>query len=370
MEFQILRFIKENPTDWEQQLTSPPFCLKVSRQDNLVLFKYGINSDWRDANARPLLEECRGLVVKVGEQKTEVVHLGLRKFFNLDEPLNEVKPHFPVCRVLQKVDGSCVAFWNANDQWHMSSLSCIDARTAIVNGNLSLYEIAAKALGTDPLRWATLNLNPLYSYVFELTSPFNRVVVDYGDEAKLWRIMKRNTITWREAEMEALPRTQPIPSHSFSTEIECRRIVEQMDDNEEGYVIVNPDFSRVKLKSPAYVAKHIMANNGKFSLRNYVEMRQNHTIDDFIAAFPQHTSTFKQYEAAFQRMKQHVSLEFSNHSLMAPRDIAAGPLDPHTKAYILARLNGRCKNVEEWFNGCFARTQIKILEGFMNDGEN
>lgn len=371
MKLKLIEFVKNHPADWEQRITQPPFCVKLSKQDNLVLFKYSINSEWRNEEARPILEECRGIVLKFENGQPALAHLGLLKFFNLDEPLNRVKPQFPNCHISQKVDGSCVSFWYANKEWHLSSLGCVDARTANLDGkNISLYSVAAKALGTDPLKWAAANLDHLYSYVFELTSPYNMVVVNYGQDAQLWRIMKRNLVTLEEEPMEELPQTNHIETYSFSTEAECRAIVEQMGDDEEGYVLMNPDHSRVKLKSPAYVAKHIMANNGIFTLRNYVEMRQEGTLDDFIAAFPYWEPRLKEYDLVLQRMEQYMSLEFINHSLMAPRDVAAAPLDSHTKAYVLARLNGRCKNVEEWFNGCFTRTQIKILEGFMNDGEN
>jgi hypothetical protein len=60
-QLEIVKFLKEHPTDWKQILTSDPYNLDIKEKGNLVLFIYSqINSDFN----LPIVNECRGLILE------------------------------------------------------------------------------------------------------------------------------------------------------------------------------------------------------------------------------------------------------------------------------------------------------------------
>lgn len=79
MGIKLVKFIKEH-NNWEEILTNEPYCLKISRDDGFILFKYDqINSDF----SLDIVKEARGIILR--EDTLEIVCFPFTKFFNVDE---------------------------------------------------------------------------------------------------------------------------------------------------------------------------------------------------------------------------------------------------------------------------------------------
>jgi len=79
-------------------------------------------------------------------------------------------------------------------------------------------------------------LNKGFTYMFELTSPQNRVVVQYH-ETKLWHIGNRDNKTLLECKVDiGIPKPREF---ALGTLEECIESAKQLDHKEEGYVIVD-----------------------------------------------------------------------------------------------------------------------------------
>src|SRR5690606_7473422 len=64
--------------------------------------------------------------------------------------------------------------------------------------------------------------------------------------------------------------------YSFKSLDECIRVAQELPFNEEGYVVVDGNWHRIKVKSPAYVAVHHLTTNGVVTKERIVELiRQN-----------------------------------------------------------------------------------------------
>ena len=68
-----------------------------------------------------------------------------------------------------------------------------------------------------------------------------------------------------------------------------------MGFDEEGFVVVDKNWDRVKIKSPAYVSIHKSKGN-VVMMSNILEMFLTDALDDFISIFPE----YKEYETTLK----------------------------------------------------------------------
>lgn len=121
------------------------------------------------------------------------------------------------------------------------------------------------------------------TYIFELVGPKNQVVIKY-DKAQLYHIGTRNNETGEElgtgqfAGYIMSPKEYPL--HSLEDCISAAKELNKNDypDN-EGFVVVDKDYHRVKIKAPEYLIYHHTVNNGQITKERAYEIL---TSDDFV----------------------------------------------------------------------------------------
>ena len=72
--------------------------------------------------------------------------------------------------------------------------------------------------------------------------------------------------------------------------------------DEEGYVVVDKDFNRVKVKSPAYVAVHGLKNNGVLSYARAIELVRANEIDEVCAYFEEFRPVLEDCKSRFWKI--------------------------------------------------------------------
>lgn len=66
-----------------------------------------------------------------------------------------------------------------------------------------------------------------------------------------------------------------------------------MPFNEEGYVVVDKEYNRVKIKSPAYVNAHRLINNKVINTEKVLDLIIQNEQSEFLSYFPEYTEIFK-----------------------------------------------------------------------------
>jgi len=128
------------------------------------------------------------------------------------------------------------------------------------------------------------------TFVFELTTPYNIVVKPHG-ESNVTLLAVRDNRTLVEARYEQLNRfstelglplvkSYDLNAKDFGTLI---KTFEGMPWSEEGYVVVDGNFNRVKIKNPAYLAVHHL--KGKTAEHNILTIVKSNEIEEFAATF-------------------------------------------------------------------------------------
>lgn len=286
LQLHILDFIKNN-ADWKELLTNPPYCIKIKEDDDYYLLKYSqTDSDF----SSDIVKECRGLILD--RRTLQPKALSFIKFFNIEEP-NADRIAWKNCRVQTKVDGSKLLVWWDKDKWHISTSGELDAYKANVSDfGITFGELFDKALYANGLSDGMFFklLDPKYCYTFELVAPESQIVIRYN-KPDIYFIGLRDVETFEELDPDIetalcnlIKRPKYFDIHSAD---ECIKAAQSLHLKQEGFVVVDYKWRRVKVKSPAYVQAHYLRNNGVQSQSKLLEIIEAGEKAEFISYFPE-----------------------------------------------------------------------------------
>lgn len=258
----ICKFIDAHPTNWKLLLQDRNIKVKFeSEEKDVAIFNYDLLADFTD----PIVQEARGIIINT--KTKEVLCWPFRKFGNSYEfYVDDID--WSTASVQEKVDGSIIKLWYNHDIgiWIWSSNSCIHAVNAKFPNGFTLADIILKCPQFSIVR-QYMESNILvtdFTYIFELVSPYNQIVVRYT-ESTLYHIGTRNNITGEEysSKLEGIPCPKLYP---LSSEKDCIEAASHLNSgyypSNEGFVVVDNNWHRIKIKSPEYVVYHHTVNNG------------------------------------------------------------------------------------------------------------
>lgn len=361
MELKILKFVKNNE-NWEELLSNPPYNLKITRDNGYIMFKYDqIKSDF----SLDIVKEARGIIFR--EKDFKVVCFPFAKFFNAGEP-NADKLDWNNIQVQEKIDGSLIKVWsdigtNGLPIWNISTNGTINAFNAGLMDNMSDYhnfgELFMSVFDTD--LFAVLNKD--CTYMFELVSPYNKVVIPYN-KIDIYHIGTRNNITGKELNVDIGVKKPRV--YELKTLADIKNAAEKLPFNEEGYVVVDNNFKRVKIKSPEYVKAHSLVNNKVLKLENMLDLIIENEQDEFLAYFPEYTEDFKKLSRLYEKYKEYLrnienEINKLKETVESKKDFAKAlkeeyPLDT---AIGFMLYDKKIKNWNEWLK---KQTNAKIIE--------
>ena len=387
---EIQRFIERN-SDWEEILRGKPYCISVSRDSvfgrNLVMFKYSqVDSDFGIG----LVRECRGLILD--GDTLEPVCVPFFKFFNAGEP-NADEIDWNTAWTSEKLDGSIIKVVRLGDGLLVSTNGTIDAFKAPVQDQIGfagktfgdLFSLGVErahgdccnsadvdSTGENHMEWLKSVLDEGFTYMFELTSPYNKVVVPWRD-TRIHFIGCRNNSTFEEIRFFEHPvaKTFDTPRLFRLDSIEaCRNAAEKLDGNHEGFVVCDGKFRRNKVKSALYCSLHHTKNNGVLSFERGVDIVRNGEIDEVLAYFPEfsvHLNGIRDDIDALSRRLSDAWDMFSRarDSLSTRGDMARFITDGNCFGKFsgvgFALLDGKVSSVREWLNSVPSCNLVRFL---------
>lgn len=273
----LLEFV-ETHENWRELLVNEPYFIKIVTEGDYTIFKYNqLNSDFNNK----IVRECRGLIL---DNELKPVCVPFFKFGNYGESYCP-EIDWNTAQVQEKIDGSLCKIWHHNGKWRVSTNGMIDAYTAeLVNDARlaispfktfgELFDVAARNSG---LNYDILDKN--YTYMFELVSPFNRVIVSY-EETRIFHIGARNNTTLEEEDVD-IGVAKPKRFH-IKTLGDCIEAAKALPFDEEGYVVVDKNYNRVKIKSPQYVMAAHVRNNGCVTTDRILDIIRANEVTEFL----------------------------------------------------------------------------------------
>lgn len=234
--------------------------ISISEEDERVTIK--IPTDYTDK----VVQEARGIVIDM--TNGEVVCWPFRKFGNWQESYVD-KIDWDSARILEKVDGSITKLWfdKKQNDWVWSTNGTIFAENAPVSTSLSksFLTLIQNTINYKDIPFTDLDKNN--TYIFELTSKDNKVVINY-DLSELYYLGTRSNVDGKEInESDGLfknfrkPKTYLVKDTSLESVVNLSKTLNQ-DGNctNEGFVVVDKNFNRVKVKTEEYLYLHKMAS--------------------------------------------------------------------------------------------------------------
>ena len=246
----------------------------------------------------PIVQECRALILYL--DTWDVASMAFRRFFNLGEQKAGME-HFDWSdfRAFEKLDGSIVSIFHLKDHgWTMSTRSVPGADTPYDDGGETFAALVHRTLaemGTS-FKQITSFFTPGFTYVCELTAPENQVVVHHKDR-KLSLIGIRDLSTLEEMDPEFFVghwdckyQTFPLPTAPCYPGFDPRLTPEAVEGRNplehEGYVLVDRNFNRVKVKSSAYCLMSNRKDSLAKSNASRIELILSSKDDDVLPMLP------------------------------------------------------------------------------------
>jgi len=237
------------------------------------------------------VQDCRGLILE--RDTWEIMCLSFRKFFNNAEG-HAATIDWDSAHVLEKLDGSMIQVyydWN-KEKWFAATTGTAEGEGEVNNKTGTTFNELFWNTVTDKYNLNDCILDKDHIYVFELTTPYNIVVKPHGESSATLLAM-RNIKTLKEvgyedlkmvAESLGIPLVKSYDLNAGNAGVLIKTF-ESMVWYDEGYVVVDKNFNRVKLKNPAYVAVHHLKS--KTSEHAIMDVVKTNEIDEFIATFPE-----------------------------------------------------------------------------------
>jgi len=285
-------------------------------------YMWSLNYDQIESKAGPLVNECRGLILgkrgaalqtdqvigtdPVGE--TYVMARPFNRFFNLGD-FNAAPADMddPDTIFFEKLDGTCcILYFNPElEAWHVATRSVPMADVNISGwGDMTFRLLFEKALRetlavTEMVsdlvvfnNW-TSQLDKEFTYCLELTTPMNRIVVQYPDY-RVHLTGMRHTNSGKEFSIIPFAASTffgvPVcPFHKINNLQELLTFVGSKSPFEqEGVVVCDKHFNRVKCKSLAYLAYNKVRDSSANSPRAVMELILSEKLDDVMPVLEVH----------------------------------------------------------------------------------
>ena len=233
-------------------------CLRKHPTLPLVQLSY----DQKSASfAEEVTRECRGLILECDSWR--VVSMPFYKFFNAGEQHAAKDFDWTTARVYEKIDGSMMTLYHHSNAWHVASQKLPAADGDVPGATCTFAQAFWHVWKRRGLKLPTRTDR---CYVFELTLKEHSIVVRH-EVASLTLLGARDLNSLAELPCEEIGAANGWPSARCYDRLfdsatgPCLKGVKDaakaLDPiRQEGFVAVDKDFRRLKIKSPAYVALH------------------------------------------------------------------------------------------------------------------
>jgi hypothetical protein len=174
--------------------------------------------------------------------------------------------------------------------------------------NMSFGDLFLEAIENQHLDLNKLNKN--YTYMFELVSPYTKVVVPY-EEIAIWHIGTRDNDTLEELDTDI--GIQKPQRYSLTNLSECIAAAAAFERLQEGFVVVDKNYNRIKVKSPFYVELHHTANNGNLSKVDTLSLIFNREEEEYLTYFPEKKDIIENYKNKIMYLVDTFTAEYQKY---------------------------------------------------------
>ena len=362
----IIEYIKKNGIE----SAIKEFNLKTRIYEDKILLKY----DQIESNmGLSEVQDCRGLILERGTWK--ILSMSFRKFFNNSEG-HAAKIDWDTAHVLEKLDGTMIqVYWDWNKKtWFAATTGTAEGEGEVNNKYGTTFNELFWDTVTDKYALNDCLLDKDHVYVFELTTPYNIVVKPHG-ESSATLLAVRNRITLNEVDYDGLGRIADSLRVPLVKRYDLNaknagvliKTFEEMIWHDEGYVVVDGNFNRIKIKNPAYVAVHHLKS--KTSEHAIMDVVKTNEIEEFASTFPERREEIFSLHKNYNDLIVKLEGVWSILEPLKPKNITAG----EKKRYAMEVFRVCEENDTKMFTGLFFGLndgKVESVKDFMFNFDN
>lgn len=288
------------------------YRIKVVEREDCILLDY---SQIESPKTHPIVIECRGLILSK-DYKT-ILCKSFDRFFNYGECVElQEEFRFDTAVVSEKVDGSIMRLY-----YHPSRGWTVATRKNPYGDNVTPSDVGTfDSMFKMCVDWDKLVkvLDTKLVYVFEMVTPYNRVVKSYGNVCNLYllsifcqhsgkEVVLPNEIgNYVETVFGNLgiksPKTYPLTSYQSICDY-----MSQLDETDEGFVVFDTASKiRVKIKNPSYLAIFSKRINGVITTNTIVKMVMDNEYAEYLTYFQEDTDIVMPYVEAYEGLRVEI----------------------------------------------------------------
>lgn len=335
-------------------------AVQGKRHENLYSLRYDIITADR---GHPLVRECRGIVLD-SANNWAVVARPFDRFFNFGDALAD-PIDLSTAKAYKKLDGSLMILYYYDGEWHVASSGTPDA-----SGPLS--SDGPYATFAD-LFWATFEeegyslpggLWEEYTFIFEMTTPYNRVVVPHAEKKLTLLGVRHRDGTELSLESPELKEVgyRIVPSVPLSSIEDLAAQANKLDPlEEEGYIVCDASFRRVKIKGAPYVALHHMRDS--FTAPRALDIVRMGEEVEVGLYFPEFAEQLDSLREQFESLRSTLEGAYERiRGIESQKEFAFEALKTPLPDCLFSVRKGTAASVEEYLRSCNNKRLAEALE--------
>ena len=324
---------------------------------NLCQFKYNmISSDF----SLPIVCECRGLILDEANN-WEVVANVWPKFFNYGEGRAAIID-WCSATVQEKADGSLAILYFYNNEWLIATSGMPDAAGQVNGFEFTFAELFWKVFAEKKysLDWCRTER----TYLFELMTPYNRVVVQHSaNDLKLISMRDKKGEEWLwDAPRANFERVRQFSLSSFEDIFTTFTEINPLQ--QEGYVVVDGNGNRVKVKHPGYIALHHAKDSfGPREFVRVIRMGETEEFKLFLKEFPEWMNYFTVIRERFEALVTELESAYEKiRDIPIQKDFAFAAMENKMSGALFAIRNKKVATVREYLADMSINNLIEYLD--------
>ena len=289
---------------------------------SLLLFKYS-RSPRTEADYL-INRECRGLILD-SSQNWKVVAYPYTRFFSMNEKY-AAKIDWTTAKVSEKVDGSLMTMYYYNHEWRVASSGNPDAAGTVANKQ-TLGELFWTIFHAQHYKYPH-DSQRHYCFMFELLSPLHPLFVHVTSDSLILHGVRNLTTLSEES---PLPFAQTYGFELAQNYVDFNTLEEVVEASrglnpslQEGYIVCDAAYNRIKIKSPSFVAlANLSSKDMKWNtnrIATIFKVMQTDETSEFLCYHPEWVAIFQSLSPIYQELVdrlQHLydykTLDISQH---------------------------------------------------------
>lgn len=300
---EVQKYLIENSLE---KLTEE-FSIKVRRHIkyyNLVNLVY---CQIESPTYHPIVKECRGIILDEANN-WNVVAYPFNRFYNYGQPGTE-DIDWETASVFQKLDGTLIIMFHYNNEWLVATKGSPDASGQVGDFNFTFSELAWDTFNKEG--YSTDQLYKNCTYCWELTSPYNKVVVPYC-KPELTLLAVRDNNTFKESSSLEFCQFRTVESYPLHSWKGILSSLEKLSgQHNEGYVVCDANFNRVKVKHPGWAALAHMKDG--LTKRRILELIRTGEDEEFLLYFEEFQTLFNEVKNKYSNLVNKIEYSWNKY---------------------------------------------------------